>query len=276
MLIFSRYTWWAGAMVALALLLAAAGQTGVLDPFQGAFLKVTSPVANVVSGVFRPIATFLSDAGSLNELQDENRRLRLENEELQNKMVELQHDADRAKELESALGISQQSGSETRVAANIVNRVSTPFDAVVSIDRGSDDGIKPGMVVLSAQGTLIGTVTKTFASSAFVRLITDSRSKVNAQVQESKVDGIVKGTPGRGLTFDLAQAEIKTGDTIITSGLGGNYPPGLPIGKVSEVSGTAQDLYRKVTLEPFVRLSTATTVLVLTSFTPQRISLTEP
>ena len=132
------------------------------------------------------------------------------------------------------------------------------------------------MVVLSAQGTLIGTVTKTFPGSAFVRLISDSRSKVNAEVQESKVDGIIRGTPGRGLTFDLAHAEIKAGDTIITSGLGGNYPPGLPIGKVSTVSGTSQDLFRNVTVEPFVRLSTATTVLVLTSFTPQRISLTGP
>ncbi len=263
-------------MVALALLLAAIGQIGILNPVQGAFLTATSPVTSLLSGVFRPVATLLSDADSLHDLQDENRRLRLQNEDLQNKLIDLQHDAERAKELESALGISQQAGAETRVAATIVNRVSTPFDAVVSIDRGRDDGIKTGMVVLSAQGTLIGTVTKTFSGSAFVRLITDSRSKVNAQVQESKVDGIIRGTPGRGLTFDLAQAEIKTGDTVITSGLGGNYPPGLPIGKVGAVSGTAQDLFRNVTVEPFVRLSTATTVLVLTSFTPQRISLTGP
>jgi len=276
MLIFSRYSWWVGAMVALALLLAVVGQAGILRPVQGAFLDITAPVTNLLSGVFRPVATLLSDAGSLHDLQDENRRLRLQNEDLQSQVVQLQRDSERAKELESALGIGQQSGAETRVAATIVNRISTPFEAVVSIDRGTNDGIRTGMVALSAQGTLIGTVTQAFPGSAFLRLITDSRSKVNAQIQESKVDGIVRGTPGRGLTFDLAQAEIKAGDTIISSGLGGNYPPGLPIGKVSAVSGSTQDLFRKVTVEPFVRLSTATTVLVLTSFTPQRISLTEP
>ncbi len=276
MLIFSRYSWWVGAMVALALLLTAAGQTGLLDPFQSVFLDVTAPVSRGLTAVFRPIASFLSDAGSLNDLQDENRQLRIENEQLQNKLVSVQRDAERAKELEEALRITQQSSAETRVAASIVNRVSTPFDAVVSIDRGSSAGIGVAMVVLSSQGTLIGTVTKVFGDSAFVRLITDSRSKVNAQVQESKVDGIVKGTPGRGLAFDLAQAEIKAGDTIVTSGLGGNYPPGLPIGKVSEVSGTVQDLFRTVKVEPFVRLSTATTVLVLTSFTPERLDLTAP
>lgn len=263
-------------MVGLALLLTIAGQAGALDPLQSAFLRVSSPLTNVVSGVFRPIASFLADAGNLNELQEENRRLRLENEELQTRLVDLQRDAERARELEAALGIAEQSEGEQRVAANIVNRVSTPFDSVVSIDRGSSSGIKVGMVVLSAQGTLIGTVTKASQSSAFVRLITDSRSKVNAQVLESKTDGIVKGTPGRGLTLDLARAQVKIGDTIITSGLGGNYPPELPIGKVSAVSGNAQDLYLKVDVEPFVRLSTATTVIVLTSFVPQRIDLTAP
>ncbi len=263
-------------MVGVALLLTIVGQVGALDPLQGAFLKVSSPLTNVVSGVFRPIASFLSDAGNLNELQDENRQLRIENEELQTKLVDLQRDAERARELEAALGISEQSRDEQRVLANIVNRVSTPFDSVVSIDRGSSSGIGVGMVVLSAQGTLIGTVTKVTGDSAFIRLVTDSRSKVNAQVLESKTDGIVKGTPGRGLTLDLARAQVKIGDTIITSGLGGNYPPGLPIGKVSAVSGGPQDLYLTVDVEPFVRLSTATTVVVLTSFIPQRIEVTSP
>jgi len=276
MLIFSRYTWWVGAMIGLAVLLAIAGETGMLSPFQGAFLKVTSPFDSALSAVFRPVASFLSDAGSLNDLRDENRRLRVENEQLQNKIVSLQQDSERVKELEKALGILQQPGEEKKLPAKIVNRVSTPFDSVVSIDHGANDGIKTGMVVLSAQGTLVGTVTKTLAGSAFVRLITDSRSKVNAQVQELKLDGVVRGNPGRTLTFDLAQGDIKAGDTIVTSGLGGNYPPDLPIGRVSEVSGSAQDLYRRVKIEPFVRLSTATTVLVLTSFIPQRIDLTTP
>jgi len=260
-------------MVGLALLLAVAGQVGLLNPFQGAFLKVTSPVNGVFTGVFRPVAAFLADAGNLREVQAENRELRLENEELRVLLLERLRDAERVQELEEALGILEATGDQTRVPASIVSRVSTSFDSVVSINKGSNDGIKSGMVVLSSKGTLIGTVTKTFGDSSFVRLISDSRSKVNAEGQQSKVPGIVRGNPGRELTFDLAEADIKVGDAIVTSGLGGNYPPGLPIGRVSEVSGTPQDLYRKVTIEPSVRLSTATTVLVLTSFIPQRIDV---
>ncbi len=276
MLIFSRYTWWMATMVGLALLLTLAGSTGVLNPFQGAFLKLTAPVDNVFTAVFRPIATFLSDAGSLNDLQDENARLRVENEDLRNKIVGLQQDAERVKELEEALKITQGSGTDVRLAASVVHKDTSPFTDVVSINRGSSSGVKAGMVVLSAQGSLLGTVTKTFDDQSFVRLITDSKSKVNAQVLESKSDGIVRGNAGRTLTFDLAQADIKVGDRIVTSGLGGNYPPGVPIGTVKDVSGTPQDLFRTVKVEPNVRLSTAQTVLVLTSFLPQRLGIENP
>ncbi|NJD65811.1 MAG: hypothetical protein FIB00_11315 [Chloroflexi bacterium] len=83
----------------------------------------------------------------------------------------------------------------------------------------------------------------------------------------------MRGTPDRGLVLELAQGDIKVGDAVVTAGLGGNYPKGIPIGLVSEVSGTSQDLYKKVTIQPLVRLGTATTVLVNISFIPERLIL---
>jgi len=278
MLIFSRYTWWVATMIGLAMLFAVVGQTGLLTPFQGIFLRVTSPVGSVFTTVFRPVAAFLSDAGNLNDLQDENARLRLDNEGLRNRVTSLQQGAEQVEELQKALGVTQNVASGTKLAASVVHRDSSPFTDVISIDRGSSDGIKPGMVVLSSQGSLLGTVTTVTSSAAFVRLVTDTKSKVASQILESKVEGITKGSPNRGVSFDLAdsQAAINVGDTVVTSGLGGKYPQGLPIGRVSEVSGSSQDLSKKVTVEPLVRLSTARTVLVLTSFTPQRIGLDSP
>ncbi|MEP7217156.1 MAG: hypothetical protein ABI782_12965, partial [Anaerolineaceae bacterium] len=100
MLIFSRYTWWVATMIGLAMLLAVVGQTGLLTPVQGIFLKVTSPVEGVFGKVFGPVASFLSDAGSLPDLQDENAKLRLENEELRNKVTSLQQGAEQVEELQ--------------------------------------------------------------------------------------------------------------------------------------------------------------------------------
>ncbi len=273
MVIFSRYSWWVATMIGLALFLTAAGQLGFLGPFQNLFLQAATPVEKTMDGVFRPVASFLSDFGDLRSLQEENRQLRLENEKLQNRVTELELDAARVQELEKALEITQSDTSQQKVAANVVSHDSSPFTDVISIDRGSNAGIQPGMNVLSSQGSLIGTVTKVTPDHSFIRLITDSKSKVNAKVRDTQVEGIVKGGPNRTVTFDLAQADIKVGDVIVTSGLGGNYQAGIPIGRVTEVKGTPQDLFAEVTLEPLVRLSTVQTVLVLTSFVPQRLDL---
>lgn len=276
MLMFSRYSWWVGTMIGLAFVLAIMGQVGLLSPFQGVFLRVSAPFENVLGGAFEPVASFLGNVRNVNDLRDENARLRLENEDLHNQVTGLQQDAARVKELEEALKITQATSGDTKVAANVVGRDSSPFVEVVSIDKGSNDGIKAGMVVLSTQGSLVGTVTTVTPKNAFVRLITDSKSKVNAQILESQALGIVQGNPGRDLSFDLSQADAKVGNNVVTSGLGGNYPPGVPIGTVSAVSGTTQDLFRKVKVEPLVRVSTVKTVLVNTTFVPQRIGVEGP
>lgn len=268
MLIFSRYTWWVALMLGFALFLTAASSLGALNPLQSLFLMASKPVESVLGGVFRPVAGVLGDAGDLDQIREENRRLRLENEELRNQAIDFQQDRERLAELEQALGIQQGSGSDKRLVANIVHRDSSPFTDVISIDKGTKDGVQAGMVVVSSQNSLMGTVTKALAETSFVRLITDSKSKVAAQVLDSHADGLVRGAANRTLTFEMGPKDVKVGDTIVTSALTGRYPAGLPIGKVTEVEGGAQDLSPKVTLEPYVRMSTARTVLVLTSFVP--------
>lgn len=277
MLIFSRYSYWVGAMLGLALLLIAFSAVGLLDPVQGVVLRVTSPIEKTVSGAFRPIATILSDAGNLDAIRDENRRLRVENEQLRVEIAELEQETERVAELEAIVAIPATQG-ETLVPANITQRFSSPFTDTVRIDRGSGSGIRAGMVVLSAQGSLLGTVTEATGNSAFIRLVTDSNSRVAAQVAETKVTGSAEGTADRKLAFNFAETgdEVAIGHTIVTSGLGGNYPPEILIGTVRAVSGTPQDLFRDIEIEPTIRLSTAQTVLVNISFVPQRLDLAGP
>ena len=258
-------------MIGLALFLALAGQVGVLNPFQGVFLRVTSPVESVITGVFRPVASLLSNAGEVGDLRDENARLRLQNEELRNQVAELEQNRADIQALRDALNLTQGDTSVNYVAADIVHRDASPFTDVVTINQGSDRGIEVGMVVVSTKGTLMGKVTKVTATNAFVRLITDTQSKVSAEIVGTGADGSVKGTPNRGLEFDLAQGDIQVGDEIVTAGLGGGFPRGLPIGRVSAVTGTSQDLYKKVTVEPGVRVGTAENVLVRTDFIPETL-----
>ena len=273
MLIFQRYQWWVASMIGLALFFALAGQVGALNPFQGVFLRVSSPFEAVLTGIFRPVAAVLSNVGDAGDLRDENNRLRLENEELRNQTIELQQNAEDIKGLREALGLTQDDTSVKYVAADIVHRDDSPFTDVVTINRGSADGVQVGMVVVSTKGSLMGKVTDVTSRFSFVRLITDTQSRVSAEILGTGADGSVKGTPNRGLSLDLAQGEIQVGDQVLTAGLGGGFPRGLPIGLVTSVTGTSQDLYRKVTVEPFVRVGTAENVLVRTDFIPESLGL---
>jgi len=169
MLIFQRYSWWVAAMVGLALLLAVVGQVGVLSPVQGLFLNVASPFEKVLNGTFRPIAGLLSNAGEVGAIRDENSRLRLENEELRNQIAELQQNAAQIDDLREALNLTQGDKSVQYLAGSIVHRDASPFTDVVTIDRGSGDGLQVGMVVLSTKGTLMGKITKVTKTNAFVR-----------------------------------------------------------------------------------------------------------
>ena len=198
-------------MLGLALFLTAATQVGILSPVQGAFLTVSSPFERLLTGMFRPVANLVSDAGNVSDLEAENSRLRIEMERLTTENINLQQDAQRARDLEEALKLTQGDKNETRVAANVVHRDYSPFTAVVLIDKGTSSGVRVGSVVVSAQGTLMGTVTKATANQAFVRLISDSKSKVAAEDLQTQASGIVTGTADRGLSFDLAQAEVKVG-----------------------------------------------------------------
>jgi len=268
----ARYRWWLATMAGLALVLAIAGRVGVLTPFHGAFLWLASPIEEGLRTIFSPVAAVLSDIGELRRLQEENQQLRLENESLKAQVAELRQDTSRLRELESALGVVQSGADQRLVAANVLARDASVLTHTVVIDRGAADGIREGMVVLSPSGSLVGKVTRALAQQSFVRLIDDSRSVVAVRIQETGIDGSLHAEANRQLKVDLARGEVAAGNTVITSGLGGEYPPGLPVGKVVDVSGTPQDMFRTVRVEPFAQLAAVQTLLVLTSFVPPSLA----
>lgn len=272
MLVVSRYGWWIAGMLSLAVFLMLVGQLGLLQPFEGAFLRVTTPIERGLGTAFRPIANTLSDVGGFDDLREENNRLRLENEVLRNENALLEQENAQIEDLVEALGLSS-SEDDTYAAARVIARDNSPFTDRVRIDQGTEAGIRDGMVVFSSGLSLVGTVVEANDGYSWVRLITDASSNVNGQILESQISGSVQGSTQRTLTFELASGNVNVGDTIVTSGIGGNYPPGRTIGTVSEVSGTPQDISRTVKVEPLVRMGTLEIVQVLTSFESQRLDI---
>tara|TARA_B100001123_G_scaffold269252_1_gene299613 strand:+ start:871 stop:1656 length:786 start_codon:yes stop_codon:yes gene_type:complete len=259
-------------MIVLAVVLAIGGRAGILDPVQDTFLRITGPMEEGVSSTFRPVSNFLRNIRDLDRLEMENRRLLGENETLRNENASLRGDSDRLKEIEEALGYVTNDPSAEQLTAGVLSRIQGPLTRELRIDRGTDHGVAEGNPVLSVRGTLLGTVTEALPRSSFVRLLTDSRSSVAAQVLGSPADGIARGDGG-GVSFELVEGDLNIGDVVVSSGLGGAYPSDIPIGEVTAILGDSQDPFPTVRLQTTVRISTTRTVLVMISFTSSRFEV---
>jgi rod shape-determining protein MreC len=132
------------------------------------------------------------------------------------------------------------------------------------VDRGRDEGVASGMPVISDQG-LVGLVTATSSSGARTMLLVDRRAAVDAVVERSRALGIVRGTgaPTLEFTFMLRGDDVRAGDLLVTSGIGGVYPKGLRIGTVTSVRTEPRALVHTAQIEPAVDFGRVEQVFVM-------------
>ncbi len=274
-------------LVVLALLLLILFQTGQLQPLIDLALGWFQPL---LGGAVGMSARARDVTGSLGDVAAMRARIN----ELQTQLDELSNSRVRIRELESEntllrqqLGYKQSNPDFDLVGAAVLERApdlahvigQDPSNLVryIIVDQGSAEGVKPGMPVVTPQG-LVGRVTATGAHWAKVLLITDPSSSVNAVVQSTRATGIVQGESGNLATNNLVikyvpQGEaIKTGDLILSSGMGGSFPKRLVIGQVSEVRKHDIELFQEATIKPAVDFTRLESVLILKKFTPSDIT----
>jgi rod shape-determining protein MreC len=137
----------------------------------------------------------------------------------------------------------------------------------VIIDRGSDDGIRYGMPVVTQQG-LVGRIDAVTSGAARVQLITDPGSVINVKFQNQSEEAQVQGSVTGEVTLEMASqtAGINTGDILLTSGLGGNYPVDILVGQISSIEKTENNLFQSATIQPVVDFEGLRAVLVIINF----------
>ena len=133
------------------------------------------------------------------------------------------------------------------------------------------------MPVVTNQG-LIGRVDAVIADAARVQLITDPASRVNVRLQNAETEASLVGSVTGDLTLELIPQDInvQSGDLVLTSGLGGGYPPDLIIGQVVNVRSRDFDLFQQATVQPVVDFNRLAIVLVIVNFKPVDFSPLEP
>ena len=149
--------------------------------------------------------------------------------------------------------------------AEILYAGRDPFSRKVVIDKGLNDDIKGGQAVVDARG-VVGQVTRTYSWLAEVTLITDKGQAVPVQNLRSGLRGVVFGTGQDGvldMRFMPVNADVQIGDQLVTSGIDGTYPPGLPVAEVSNIERNAAFMFARITCKPVAGVASYPQVLVL-------------
>lgn len=200
------------------------------------------------------LTEFINDMGRSQRLREENKALKNELAEMRfrerNYYQEIISSHQRLKKM---LEFKEEQ-SYKLVPTQVIAYPSYSYFKEVFIDRGKEEGIEKGLVVVNYQG-LVGKVIETYPHQAKVLLILDERSKVGVRDQQTRDVGILQGKGERGvceLNYLLNKALVEVGDRVITSGLGGLFPEGILVGEISRVRKNPRRLFQEVEVVPSV------------------------
>ena len=257
-------------MIVIGLIL---DELGALTPMEGLFLQLITPVQRLTDGVTERIVGASRILSDLHDLRERNRELeslvdQLMIENVRLKEVEAENE-DLRRKLHFAEVHPQYILKAAQVRGKVIGSEPNNFMAVLILDVGKRDGIRKGMPVVTERG-LVGHIRSVGPNWSKVLLIVDPSSSVSALTQSSRAPGVVSGHLGRELTMDYIPQEkaVPVGDVVLTSGMGGHYPPSLVIGQVVEVQRHDVDTFQRAVVHPSVDFDNLETVLIITSFEP--------
>lgn len=262
--------------VFLCLILIVLSVAGATAPVEGVLAVPFQVVQGAVNSVVRSSSGFLADLVEIRNLQQRNRDLEEALAAFQEEVVELREIAHDYERVTALLDYTRSRQNEEYIVADVIGRDISGFRRVIYLNRGARDGLTAGMPVVTEQG-LVGRITQVSATASQVLMVTDPVSAVNARLLSSRAEGSVQGqlTGSLRMTFIDLNAVVQEGDTVITSGLGGNFPEGIIIGQVTSIRQFEFELFQEAevrSLNDFERLEL---VLVITNFQPVDLSVFE-
>jgi rod shape-determining protein MreC len=226
-------------------------------------VSAVTPFEKGIVGLQNGVAGLWHNYFYLRGVRQENRDLRKKIQDLEIERVRLNEDAEQAHRLQVLLGFKEQFISKT-VAAQVIGSSGSEQSRSVYIDKGSRDGIKPDMPVITADG-VAGKVLRVFKGTSQVLLINDQTSGVGAILEKSRLQGVLRGTASGEVVLEKVMSDepVQPGERVLTSGGDQIFSKGLPVGTVTKVSPGAE-LFLNIRVKPAADLSRLEEVLVIT------------
>lgn len=199
------------------------------------------------------------------KLEEENVRLKAENRQLKEKLLEQEEIRLENLRLNQLLAFKEENPRQY-IAAEVIGKDPTNWFKYLTIDKGSSQGLRRNMPVLTHKG-LVGRVIETTPYTAKILTIIDPASNVGAVVQRSRSAGVAAGGAGGKLFMKYmeTQEDVETDDVVITSGMGGIFPKGLLVGRVTWVRKKPNHLFQEIEITPAVDFTHLEEVMILLS-----------
>jgi len=216
---------------------------------------------------------FLTAPRDITQLREQNAVLESQVTQLETQLIQLEERLGEAQVCFALLDFGRTNPQYDYIAATVIGREISPFLQYIIIDKGTDHGIRYGMPVVTKQG-LVGRVDAVIGPAARIKLITDSTSVVNIRLQAAEIEAQLLGSLTGDLALDMIPLDenVEPGDIVLTSGLGGNYPPNIFVGQVLSVQTRENVLFQTATVQPIVDFNSISSVLVVSNFVAVDIS----
>jgi rod shape-determining protein MreC len=233
---------------------------------------IISPFQRLAASTGDGIAYLWSNYADLRQVRRENEQLKRSLEQLKLEQARILQDAEQGRRLQALLAFKEQFIAKT-VASQVIGSSGTDLARVVYIDRGSSDGVKPGMAVITPEG-IVGKISRADRNTSQVLLISDPQSGAGVIIERLRLNGILKGsTAGYPEVLNvMADEKIQVGDRIITTGGDHVFPKGLPVGSVESFAPDRErDPFLSIKVRPAVNLGRLEEVLVITELAERGI-----
>ena len=240
----------------------------VIDGLRTGTQTALTPVQKAGSWAISPLRNFLSDVTSLGRTRNKIERLQAENDKLRLSLQNRKNADALLKQLQGVLDLAGTAGYKV-VGAKVISQGSTTsFTQSISIDVGSNSGVRSNMTVLSSYG-IVGVVKYVYPNSALVQLASDPAFRIGARIAGSQQIGILSGQGTRRGVLQLLdnRTQIKKGDVLLARGSQGGRPfvPGVPIGSVTDVDNSPGAVTQTAEVKFYTNFSTLGVVAVVVS-----------
>ncbi|MFL5735633.1 MAG: rod shape-determining protein MreC [Chloroflexia bacterium] len=254
-------------LVSLSLILLSQGRQ--LQPVESAAGQVLTPVQAAAHDVTAGIGGWIEGIRRTGELQDENKRLRTALDRDTAEKATIEQLKRENENLRSMLKFQTARPDIKAVQANVIGGDPTGTSEILTVDKGTNDGITTGMAVVSPGGILVGQTKEVKATRSTILLITDISSSIAVATEETLIPGVMEGRwqkQGRLLMRHIPRDEkVQSGDILLTTGIGGVFPKGLIAGQIYNIRQSDVATEKEAEAYPLTQLNAVEQVLIITS-----------